>query len=460
MIRPNLLVVLADQMRGQAMGFLGEEPVRTPAIDRFAAQSLVLTDAVASYPLCSPSRAMLMTGIYPHTNGVIANCTSESEPYGVELRAHDRCWSDVLKEEGYCLGYIGKWHLDSPRAPYVDCANNRGETKWNEWCAPVRRHGFDFWYAYGTYDEHTRPMYWRTDARRDQFHYVDQWGPEHEADLAIRYLRNRGGEYRDPSMPFGLVVATNPPHMPYELVPARYVEPYANVGIEELCGRPNIPPPGAPWGEYYRSSIRNYYAMITGVDRQFGRILESLDEEGLAGDTIVLFTSDHGNCLGIHNEISKNNFYEESLRVPFLIRWPDRIPPKRDDLLLSMADVAPTLLDLMGFASDIPGGVEGRSRASIFRGGDGPRPRSQLCMSIPAEHPAFGWRAVRTGEHTYAIRSMPGARDETFLFDNRDDPYQLRNVAGERHDLVRELREELYRWIEATGDPWGTRRAG
>ncbi|MCJ7549238.1 MAG: sulfatase-like hydrolase/transferase, partial [Anaerolineae bacterium] len=293
MKRPNLLFVFVDQMRGQAMGFLNEEPVRTPSLDRFASEGLVLDSVSATYPVCSPYRAMLMTGRYPHANRVFSNCTSKTAPYGVELQEEDRCWSDILKDRGYSLGYIGKWHLDSPREPYIDCYNNRGETKWNEWCPPHRRHGFDFWYSYGTYGFHDRPMYWRTDAARDEFHFVDQWGPEHEADLAIDYLRNEGGTYRNPDKPFGLVVSMNPPHMPYDRVPERYVERYADLSDEQLCTRPDIPPAETKWGAYYRANIRNYFAMITGIDEQFGRILAALEDAGLAEETIVVFTSDH-----------------------------------------------------------------------------------------------------------------------------------------------------------------------
>jgi len=157
---PNLVIVFPDQMRGQALGFLGEDPVLTPNLDRFASESLALTQAASTYPVCSPARAMLMSGKYPIANRVTGNCTSESAPYGCELREEECCWSNLLQEQGYSLGHIGKWHLDAPREPYIDCANNRGELKWNEWCPPNRRHGFDFWYSYGTYDHHDRPMYW------------------------------------------------------------------------------------------------------------------------------------------------------------------------------------------------------------------------------------------------------------------------------------------------------------
>ena len=101
-----------------------------------------ITDAVSSYPVSSPARAMLMTGMYPAANGVTGNCNSQNTPYGVELSKEAVCWSDVLKEEGYRTAYIGKWHLDAPYRPYVDTYNNKGEVAWNEWCPPDRRPGF------------------------------------------------------------------------------------------------------------------------------------------------------------------------------------------------------------------------------------------------------------------------------------------------------------------------------
>jgi arylsulfatase A-like enzyme len=453
MKRPNLIFVFPDQMRGQAIGLLGEEPVRTPHLDRFASRGLVLDSVSATYPVCSPFRAMLMTGKYPFANKVIANCTSRTAPCGVELQEHDRCWSDILKEEGYRLGYVGKWHLDSPREPYIDCYNNQGELKWNEWCPPHRRHGFDYWYSYGTYDRHDKPMYWGNEATRDEYHFVNQWGPEHEADMAIKFLQNENGEYRDPNQPFALVVSMNPPHMPYDLVPGRYVKKYADLSDDELCGRPNIPPPGTKWGDYYRANIRNYFAMITGVDDQFGRILSALDDTGLTDHTIVVFTSDHGDCLGIHDQRSKNNHYEESLRVPFIVRWPGEIPNGRDDLLLSAPDIYPTLMDLMGFSADVPKTVEGTSYADVFRGTDMERPTSQLYIAVEPERPTEGKRGVRTASHTLMIHRQ-NSEESVVLHDNKRDPYQLRNIAESNPERVRALSQELDLWLRKTNDPW------
>ena len=454
--RPNLVFVFPDQMRGQAMGFLKEDPVITPHLDRFAAEALVLPQAVSNYPVCSPYRAMLMTGQWPHANKVLSNCNSRTTPYGNELQESSRCWSDVLKSEGYSLGYIGKWHLDAPRKPFVKSYNNRPAYAWNEWCAPRRRHGFDFWYAYGTFDRHMTPEYWSTDMKRHERVKVKQWGPEHEADLAIGYIRNAGGKFRRPDTPFALVVSMNPPHTPYQLVPDKYVRRYEGKTWRDLINRANVDVKSdTPAVKEAKVQIKNYFAMVTGVDEQFGRIVAALKEAGLEKDTIVVFTSDHGNCLGSHNYRTKNVHWEESMRVPFLIRFPGRVPPRKDDLLLSTVDIYPTLLDLMGLAQKIPKQVHGTSRASLFRTGRGRRPTSQPYMYVPPGSPAHGRRGVRTHRYTLVITKMPPKPVETVLHDNVADPYQLQNIAAEKPQVVKKLTEtELLPWLKQTGDPW------
>jgi arylsulfatase A-like enzyme len=454
--RPNLLFVFPDQMRGSAMGFLGEEPVLTPTLDRLAGESLVLQETCSNYPLCSPYRAMMLTGRYPQATGVLENCNSDAEPFGYELRTDARCWSDVLHDGGYSLGYIGKWHLDVPRRPYVDTSNNTDELAWNEWTPPARRHGFGFWYAYGTYDQHLHPEYWTTDAPRDRRTRIDQWGPEHEADQAIRYIRNEGGTFRDSSQPFALVVAMHPPHMPYTQVPRGYLECYAGKTAHDLLASPNVNPDGdSPMDRLAREQIANYFAMITGVDEQFGRILAALDRAGLADTTIVVFTSDHGNCLGAHNEVSKNVPWEESVRVPFLIRWPSRIEPRRDPLLLSTADIGPTLLGLMGFGRDIPARTEGLNLADLFLGGSGVRPTSQLYLKVPVGKPALGRRGVRTDRYTLVVTRAEGRPEQVELYDRKTDAAQLHDVAESQRDVVAALRRnELDPWLARTRDPW------
>ena len=453
--RPNLIIVFPDQMRAHQLGFLGEEPVITPHLDNFAKESLVLHQTVSNYPVCSPFRAMLMTGKYPHSNKVISNCTSKTEPYNCELQESDVCWSDILKKSGYSLGYIGKWHLDSPKEPYIDCYNNHGPTKWNEWCPPARRHSFDYWHSYGTYDHHLNPMYWDTDAKRDDFKFVDKWGPEYEADRAVEYLNNSDSTYRDSEKPFAMVVSMNPPHMPYNQVPEKYVKMYDNISLEEMCKKPSIPPAGTKWGDYYRKHIRNQHAMVTGVDEQFGRILEAVKANGLEDNTIIIFTSDHGDCLGVNNAQAKNNHYEESMRIPFIIRWPGKIKEKHDDLLFSTPDIYPTIIDLMGLRQEIPEEVEGVSYANYFLTGKGTRPTSQLYTWIKHDEPQFGKRGVRTATHTLSINVMPDEDFEIILFDNINDTYQMNNIAEQKKELINNLLEqELIPWLKKIDDPW------
>ncbi len=453
---PNLVIVFPDQMRGQAMGFVGEEPVMTPRLDKFANEGVVLTQMVSNYPLCSPFRAMLMTGKYPLKNHVTNNCTSISAEYGCELQKSDTTWSDILRQAGYSLGYIGKWHLEAPHEPYIDCANNKGRVKWNEWTPPDRRHGFEYWVAYNTYDHHMRPMYWNTGARREDFYYVDKWGPEYEADLAVEYIRNEEGKFREEGKPFALVVSMNPPHMPYDQVPERYKELYAGMDTTALFSRPDVPPAGTRWGDYFRKNIRNYYAMITGVDEQFGRILDALRESGLEENTIVLFMSDHGNCLGMHNMISKNNPYELSMRIPFIIRWPGRLKPRRDSsLFMSVPDIYPTLMEMTGMGSLIPRGVQGRSYRKYLLKQEGDVPHSQLYYKIVGGMPAEGWRGVRTPRYTFVLHRKEGAIIDTLLFDRQEDPYEMENVASARKDVVETLvREELIPWLKQEKDPF------
>lgn len=454
--KPNLVFIMADQWRGEAIGYLGIEPVRTPNLDRLAAEGVHFTEAISSYPVSSPARGMLMTGMYPTANKVTGNCNSATAPYGVELEASARCWSDVLKEQGYETGYIGKWHLDAPYRPYVNTQNNKGKIAWNEWCPKERRHGFDYWIAYGTYDDHLKPIYWNTEAGRNDFYFVDQWGPEYETDRAIDYLRNRDG-LRDETKPFALVVSMNPPHTGYDLVPDKYKEPYRNLDVETLCNRPHIPPKGTATGDYYRNSVLNYYACMTGVDDQIGRILEELQRQGLSGNTLVVFTSDHGDSMGMHEHIGKNIYYEEALRIPLIIRWTGKIKPRKEaGLQMAFADLYPTLLSLMGFKEEIPAQVQTFDLAEAVRSPEKVREVIQPYYYVEPSNVKTGYRGLRTRQYTFAVHATDGKPDEWILFDREQDPYQMKNIASEHPELIASFTTRLKEWLAKTGDPFST----
>lgn len=446
---PNLVFIMADQYRGEVLGCIGKEPVHTPALDKLAAEGVIFTNAISSYPVSSPARAMLMTGMYPLHNKVVGNCNSQTAPYGVELPQDARCWSDVLKDMGYNTGYIGKWHLDSPYKPYVDTYNNWGEVAWNEWCPPERRHGFEYWIAYGTYDNHLKPMYWNTTAQRDSFYYVNQWGPAYEATKAIEYIEAQKGN----KQPFALVVSMNPPHTGYELVPDKYKEMYKDLDVEALCAnRPDIPAKGTKMGDYFRKNIRNYYACVTGVDENVGRIIDMLKSNGLFDNTIVVFTSDHGICMGAHDQAGKNIFYEESMRIPMIISWPEKIKPRKDDhLMIAFADLYPSLLSMMGFQKEIPETVQ---TFDLSREILGKRKRDvvQPYYYVQYNNHDTGYRGLRTDTYTFVIHATNGVIDETILFDRTKDPYQMKNIAEQSPKLVRQFNKQLKAWLIRTND--------
>ncbi|HEY4194696.1 MAG TPA: sulfatase [Mucilaginibacter sp.] len=451
---PNVLIILVDQYRGQALGLLGREDVKTPNLDQLGNNGFVAEQMVSNYPVCSPARAMLMSGKYPLKNKVYGNVNSNTAPYGVELPANMVCWSDILKTNGYSNGYIGKWHLDSPHKPYIPTYNNEGAVAWNEWTSPDRRHGFDYWYAYGTYDRHEHPMYWDTKASRDSFHYVDEWGPQHEADKAIEFLGNSGSTYRDGNKPFALVVSMNPPHSDYKAVPQKYVDLYKNVSIDALIKDPDIPPAGTPMGDEYRNNIKYYYACIAGVDAQVGRILSYLKQRKLDDNTIVVFMADHGNCLGRHDEISKNNIYEESLRIPFIISWKGHIKAKTDSLtLMNIPDIYPTLLDMAGLQNKVPTDLDGKSFAPyILKGEGGNAYKEQYILgAVNPPNTNSGFRGVRTTRYKLAYVRKKGVV-EPYLFDLKNDPFELKNIYSGNDDIVNTLLPSLKNWLHKTND--------
>jgi len=444
--KPNLLYVFPDQYRRAAMGFTGQDPVLTPNLDRFAQESLVLPHAVSNYPVCSPFRAMLMTGKYPAQNGVLANCQSERTQYGNYLKASDTCLTDVLSAGGYDVGYIGKWHLDGPEP------TPEGEkAEWDAYTPPgPRRHGVGFWYSYGTFNDHFHPHYWTGDRGEDDLLEIDQWSPEHEADVAIRFMENADGRQRDPAKPFALLMGMNPPHSPYHLVPERYRALYAGERPEDLLSRPNVDL-STEVGQHAMRSVADYFASVTGVDDQFGRLVACLEHTGLADNTIVVFTADHGEMMGSHSLMAKNVWYEESLGIPFLIRWPRRIPSRQDDLLLSVPDHMPTLLGLMGLGSSAPADVMGSDYSRAFLGGNADRPRAAPYFRIPPGRAAGGIRGLRT--HQYAYVEL-GKRRGTELYDLRADPYQLTSLSESQPALVQRLAGEMREVLGRIGDPW------
>lgn len=410
--RPNLLFVFADQMRADACGFMGNEQVRTPNMDRMAEQGVVFENAVSTCPVCTPYRASLLTGRYPLTCRTAVN--------DIRLPVDELCVAEVLRDEGYATGYVGKWHLDGP---YRGGFTPPGP----------RRQGFDFWAANDCTHAYMNTHYYRDDPEPI---YIGGYEADGFTEIANEFIGERAGD------PFCLFLSWAPPHNPYHEMPAEY-DIYDPQALE-------LPPNTE---EFARDDIAGYYGHITALDRNLGSLLDTLEEHGIAEDTIVVFTSDHGDMLGAHGLQRKQKPWDESIMVPWVMQWPGGIPAGiRTDTLINVPDVMPTLLSLMGV--EIPDKVQGYDLSGAARGDGGFEPTSAYIanpMSWPGDqHEGDPWRGVRTKTHTY-VEDHDGP---WLLYDNAEDPWQQTNLidAEETAGLREELHAELVAWMERIGD--------
>lgn len=468
---PNIIYVFPDQFRNSAMQFWSEngfcqqvrfnaDPVITPHLNQFAREAVVFTSAQSNCPLSSPHRGMLLTGLYPDGSGVTLNC-NDKRPVS-KLKQDVIAISDVLSQNGYDCGYIGKLHVDyptrnNPQDPgtYVEDRN----PVWDAFTPKERRHGFNFWYSYGTFDEHKNPHYWDSDNNR---HDPKEWSPVHEASKAIEYLTT----IRDKSKPFFLMVGMNPPHSPYNSLDdcqEKDFELYKNIPLLKLLVRRNV-------NRSFTQRMANapyYFASVTGVDREFGRILTALTALGLDKNTIVVFSSDHGETLASHVEDAKNSPYTEAMNVPFLIRYPAKLKPHVTHLLLSTPDVMPTLLSLAGLKNSIPTSVQGHDLSSELNREKPSANAPKAVLYIQnidglknAERKVISYfpaaRGVKTDRYTMAIFiDRKYNLKQVLLFDDIKDPYQMQNLSVEKNKkLFQSLCSLMPELLKDANDPW------
>lgn len=469
--RPNIIYVFPDQFRNCAMAFWNEpgfkesvefkaDPTHTPNLNKFARESIVLTSAQSNCPLSSPHRGMLLTGMYPANSGVTLNCNA-TRPIS-NLRQDATAISDVLSRNGYDCGYIGKLHVDfptpnNPQNPGTYVENDR--LVWDAYTPKERRHSFNYWYSYGTFDHHKTPHYWDTNGER---HEIKEWSPKHEADKAIDYLTNE----RDKTKPFFLMVSMNPPHSPYRTLDDCMEEDYnlyKDIPLNKLLIRPNV-------NHKLKEKMENapfYFASVTGVDREFGRILDALKELGLDKNTIVVFSSDHGETMASHVEDPKNSPYVEAMNVPFIIRYPEKLQPHISKVLLSTPDVMPTLLSLAGLKNAIPKAVEGTDLSgeikSLKRTKNSPKAVLYLRNNdgdIDADGKVMSYfpesRGLKTDRYTMSIRiDRKYKLKDVQLFDDVKDPYQMHSLSvNENPKLFQSLCKQMPALLKKANDPW------
>lgn len=420
--RPNILFVIADQWRAQAFGFAGDPNVKTPNLDRFERQAVHFTQAVAGMPVCSPTRASLLTGQRPQTHGIFLN--------DVPLSTNAVTLPKVLKAAGYDTGCIGKWHID-------------GHGSRSAFIPRERRQGFDYWKVLECTHAYNNSAYYADGPEKLKWEGYDAIAQTRDAQ---RYLQERSKSGK----PFLLWLAWGPPHNPYETAPPKYRAMYSP---EQIKLHPNVAVSNQATA---RKELAGYYAHCTALDDSFADLLRTLHETGLATNTIVVFTSDHGDMLWSHNQQRKQRPWEESARVPMLFRLPASlgIRPQRNPATINTEDVMPTLLRLCGLP--VPATVEGLDFSSAMRNGIDPSDGATIvrCISPFGEFTrrrgGREYRALRSARYTY-VRDLNGP---WLLYDNESDPYQLNNLAGrlEHARLQASLDDLLRRKLAAQRD--------
>ena len=419
--KPNIVVVLADQWRAQAFGFAGDPNVRTPNFDRLAGESVRFVNAVAGMPVCSPTRASLLTGQRPLTHGVFLN--------DVPLAPDAITFPKVLKSAGYETGAIGKWHIDGHgRSNFIP---------------RERRQGFDYWKVLECTHSYTDSIYYGDTDEKQHWSGYDALDQTRDA---CEFLRARG----KPGKPFLLWLAWGPPHDPYLTAPAKYRALYDPA---KLVLRPNVPENLAAQA---RKNLAGYYAHCSALDEALGQLLAALKESGLAENTILVFSADHGDMLGSQGMWKKQKPFDESARVPMLIRWPAKLgaEPRQVDAPINSEDVMPTLLGLAGVP--VPESVEGIDFSAHLRGGPAPGVGATVltCVAPFAEFDRRNggkeYRGLRTARHTY-VRDLAGP---WLLFDNETDPHQMHNLVNDpaHKDLQTEMEARLQHQLHANGD--------
>ncbi len=429
--RPNLLYVFSDEHRGVSMPGQQFNEAYTPNLERFASQGMTFTNCTSNYPVCSPYRAILMSGRWPYQTGIIDNA--------IQLSPNEVSLGETFRRAGYRTGYIGKWHLSPgdeggvfiPKGP-----NRMGFEDWHVWAHTNQHYDTSFTFNPDT-GEKIQPK-------------------GYNATL----MTNQGIDFieRHRSEPWMLMISWNPPHPNYRDAPPDQTKRY---DADALKFRPNVglgSGPNPQITERLRENFQGYYGHISAVDAEFGRLMKKLDETGQADNTIVVYSADHGDMMGSHGYGGKRLPWEESCRVPFLLRCPGvAAPGSKASGLFSAVDIYPTMCGIAGVP--VPGHCVGRDLSAAVRGQDAGFPESSFLMHIQKTHASGGernpaplFRGVRTATHTYAI----AWNGRWCLYDNREDPYQVHNLIEDagRAKLRSELDGVVLDWLKKAHDPF------
>ena len=427
--RTNIVFILTDDQGPWAAGCYGNPEIRTPNLDRLASEGMLFRNFFVATPVCSPSRATLLTGRIPSQHGVHdwlrqGNTGSDAAKY----LAEEICYTDVLAAHGWNCAISGKWHLGASQIP---------------------QHGFSHWYV------HQRgggPYYDAPMVRDGELVNEPGYVTERITDDALEWLdANALGE-----SPLYLSVHYTAPHSPWDCHPQDIVDSYGGCPFESCPQEERH-----PWATSLtdrclgdREMLKGYFAAVTAMDHNVGRILAKLDALGLCDRTLVVFVSDNGFSCGHHgfwgkgNGTAPRNMYENSIRVPFIVRHPGRVPAGvAQDAMVSAYDFMPTLLDYLGLPIPQDCDIVGHSFLSLLLGEEG-QGREQVVL-----YDEYGeTRMVRTATHKYVQRYPDGPNE---LWDLVNDPGERHNLIADpgQAPLVRELRALLAAWFARYVNP-------
>ena len=463
--RPNLLFVMADQQRADTLA--PESPCLTPNLDRLAAEGVSFSRCYAANPICSPSRASLFTGMLPHTHGMV-DCTHTVEDYRAELDDSLPFWTQVFQAAGYRTGYYGKWHVERSdelerfgrhlvtsrfeklgdsyrRLDHPDFSAHRQALGLApKATAPpgsrfVNQAGYRDMLLYGVSDEPVEGT---------QEHFVASRGIEFLAEAA-----------QDPERPWLLFLSNEAPHEPY-LPPRDYYERYDPRAIprpasfgDDLRDRPTIYRRlQAVWRDLswddFAEATACYYGYCSLVDDQLGRVIAKIEELGMWEDTIVVFTSDHGDLMGAHRLLLKGiPAFEEVYRVPLVISGPGLPRGKAAQNITSLLDVASTTTEL-ALEQSFP--AHGRSLLPLLSGADEVAWEDEAYAEMHGQRLSYTQRVVWSGRYKYVFNAF----DADELYDLEADPHELKNLAADPSmaGVLEEMATKMWTKVHQTGD--------
>ncbi len=482
----NLIFMFTDEQKASTMSAYGNHRIETPNLDRLASQSCVFENAYVTQPVCTPSRSSILTGLYPHTNGCIAN--------NIPLPQESKCFPEMLPQGKYATGYDGKWHLGDEI---------------------FAQHGFDEWKSIeDLYRRYYRP--YRDRDSRSTYHrfLIDSGFKPRDGDLFGRgecarlpedytkaaYVAKEACDFIETHRREEFVLFVNflEPHMPF------YGPRDDQYNPSEIDLPPNFDSPptidqplktrifrdayrqfghgGFPLRTEsdWRKVISNYWGLCSLVDTQVGRIMRTIGNTGLDDDTIVVFTSDHGDMMGSHRLLTKCVMFEEAAKIPMMIRLPGQKESMTIGEPTSQIDLVPTLLDLMD--EKIPSHLQGRSLAPRLAEGEG-REHRNIFFEWNGRETGDTWRERVVGQESV---KLPGGYDEKKamaavsddirtvitpdgwklncsvlgeheLYNLRADPFERINMAKDREkrQVMNELLEAIKIWQGETDDRVG-----